>query len=147
VVLEANGFHSHKASGLSHKATGLIHPGTARRPDLYTQIGGRRIKEGRCMIAHVNGGTMGSGFLTSLASHGHRRTRSAAPWASGASASGIALELVYKAQGNALGHPARATTQPEGLPHHPAIRRPTPMKQAFSLPSIFHLFPQGVALG
>jgi hypothetical protein len=51
------------------------------------------------------------------------------------------------AQGNALGHPAQQTTQPEGLPHHPAIRRPTPMKQAFSLPSIYHLFPQGAALG
>ena len=49
------------------------------------------------------------------------------------------------AQGNALGNPAQESTQPEGLPHHPAKRYPTHMKQAFSLPSIFHLLPQSVA--
>jgi len=37
------------------------------------------------------------------------------------------------AQGNALGDRADELTQPEGLPHNPAIRRPPHMKQAFSL--------------
>ena len=97
-VPQANGFHSHKASGLPREAfclpreaKGLVHPSPRQ---------------------------------------GTRPTAS-----------------FILAQGNALGHPAQQTTQPEGLPHHPAIRRPTPMKQAFSLPSIYHLFPQGAALG
>ena len=55
------------------------------------------------MIAHVHERTMTCGFLTSLASHGRRRTRSAAPWVPGLSASGAALEFVYKDQGGALG--------------------------------------------
>ena len=67
VVLEANGFHSHKASGIPREATGLIHPSTGQ---------------------------------------GTRPTAS-----------------FILAQGNALGHPAQQTTQPEGLPHHAANRR------------------------
>jgi len=43
------------------------------------------------MIADVHEGTMASGSLTSLASHGHRRTRSAVPWTFGASAARIQM--------------------------------------------------------
>ena len=78
-------------------------------PDPYTQIRDGRTKEGRCMIAHVHEGTMKRGFLTSLVPHGHRRTRSAAPWASGASASGTVSRFVYRIRARATG--TRATGQ------------------------------------
>ena len=48
------------------------------------------------------------------------------------------------AQGNALGPRADKSTQPEGLPHHPARRSLPGMQQAFSLQDWFTRLPRAL---